>query len=119
MKTFAGDRDRAFNIGMAVLGVFLFVSPWLFGFRGASAAAWNAWIFGAIAAVIAAVAALRAYDWKEWLDVIAGLWITMSPWFLGFSGVAGAAWVHVIVGLGILALAAIELQRLYHNPEVR
>jgi SPW repeat len=119
MKTIAGGPDRAFNVGMAVLGALLFVSPWLFGFAGVSVAAWNAWIFGAIAALIAVVAALRAYDWKEWLDAIAGIWIAISPWFLGFSGMPAAAWVHVIVGLGVLALAAIELQRLYHDPEMR
>src|SRR5512139_3812637 len=32
--------------------VLLFISPWAFGFTGADAAAWTAWIAGGVAAIV-------------------------------------------------------------------
>ncbi len=38
-----------------------------------------------------------------WVGFIAGLWLIISPWLLGFSGISLAKWDSVFVGL-ILAL---------------
>jgi hypothetical protein len=110
------NLDRTVNVVMAILGAFLFVSPWLFGFQQESVAAWNAWIGGAIAAIIALLAANQIYDWEEWLDGIVGFWIAVSPWLLGFTAIRSAMWVHLIVGIAIVVLAATELSRLYRSP---
>jgi hypothetical protein len=45
--------------GHAVMGVLLFVSPWVMGFSGTDGIAWTAWITGAIALVVG-LAALPA-----------------------------------------------------------
>jgi hypothetical protein len=37
----------------ALYGVWLFVAPWLLGFAGLTAAAWNAWLVGVGVAVLA------------------------------------------------------------------
>jgi len=44
-----------------VLGVLLFISPWVMGYSAMSAAAWTSWIVGALA-FIAGGAALTATD---------------------------------------------------------
>jgi hypothetical protein len=38
--------------GNLVLAVLLFISPWVLGFSGSAAPAWDAWIVGVITAVI-------------------------------------------------------------------
>ncbi|MGO4574324.1 SPW repeat protein [Microvirga sp. 2TAF3] len=116
MPFWESRNDKALNIIMIILGGILFVAPWVFGFRGEALAAWNAWLSGAIAALIAIMAVSQIYDWEEWLDLIVGLWITVSPWLLDFSGVRRAMLVHVVIGFGVIALAALELSRLYQNP---
>ncbi|TIM80148.1 MAG: hypothetical protein E5Y60_05405, partial [Mesorhizobium sp.] len=40
----------------------------------------------------------------------------VSPWALGFSGLAAAMWVHVIVGIVVAALAAGSLWFFGNRP---
>ena len=39
-----------------LLGIGLFIAPWVLGFSGIPAAAWNAWIVGALIAIFSGVA---------------------------------------------------------------
>ncbi|MEY9213710.1 SPW repeat protein [Thermobifida halotolerans] len=45
---------------LVVLGVLLFLTPWLVGFAGEPAAAWTAWILGAVIAAMGAVGVPRS-----------------------------------------------------------
>lgn len=38
--------------GNLILGAWLFISPWVLGFFGSAAPAWDAWIVGVIVAII-------------------------------------------------------------------
>ncbi|WP_354124283.1 SPW repeat protein [Bradyrhizobium sp. LA6.10] len=97
-----------------ILGAFLFVSPWIFGFD-AGTVSQNAYITG-IAIAILAIAALAAFAvWEEWLNLIVGLWAFVSPWVLGFQGTT-AMTVHVIIGAAVAILAAIELWMMSQIP---
>src|SRR5215217_1923167 len=92
----------------------LILSPWIFGFE-AGAASQNAYIAGIVIAVLA-IAALAAFAvWEEWLNLIVGLWALVSPWVLGFQGTT-AMTVHVVIGLAVAVLAAIELWIMSQNP---
>lgn len=117
MNTADSRTDTAVNVANAVLGGILFVTPWLFGFTDRTWASWNAWLSGGIVVLIALSAVVRVHDWEEWLNAIAGLWITASPWLLWFEDVRSALWAHVVIGGCIVALAAVELRRLYVAPE--
>lgn len=88
-----------------LLGVFLFFSPWLLGYADTTNAAWNAYILGVIIAADAAAAFMAFQKWEEWLNVLFGAWLVVSPWILGFTGVAAAMWTAIIVGLAVLILA--------------
>jgi hypothetical protein len=50
------------------------------------------------------------FRWQDAVMIVAGLWIAVSPWMLGFDeGLGVATWNAVIVGLLIVVLAAVDL----------
>ena len=117
MNTLNKHADLAINTANVALGGILFVAPWLFGFRHETRASLNAWLSGGVVVVLALLAVIRTHDWEEWLNVLAGMWIAASPWLLWFDDVLSAVWTHVIIGGSIVAMAALELFRLYQAPQ--
>jgi SPW repeat len=100
-----------------ILGAILFLSPWIFGFAGGPQSQ-NAYISG-IVIVALSIAALSAFAvWEEWLNLIIGLWVIVSPWVLAFPGTTAMV-VHVVIGILVAALAAIELWMMYQHPPGR
>ena len=91
-----------------VLGIWLILSPWILGFSGTPAAMWNAVIVGVVVGLMALMHLRGGPLWEEWVNVVLGIWLILSPWILGFSGMANALWNAVIVGVlvGALALSA-------------
>lgn len=96
------------------LGMILFFPSWLF-----SLSAGPTWQTASITGIFIAVlsmAALAAFAvWEEWLNLIAALWLIVSPWLLGFQD-SDAMMVHVVIGSNVAALAAFEMW-LVHNHE--
>jgi hypothetical protein len=103
-----------------VLGAWLFISPWVLGFASAATeagtttprAAVNAWIFGVIVVVLSIAAVVRTQPWEEWLNLLAGIWLFISPWVLGYSGTTTALWNALIVGALVFILACWDLNTL-------
>lgn len=89
-----------------VAGAWLFITPWVFGFTGTAAAAWDAWLLGA-AIMIVALWALGAPESRgaEWTNAVFGAWVFLAPWILAFTGAAAAAWNAWIVGVVVVVLA--------------
>jgi hypothetical protein len=42
------------------------------------------------------------------INVLAGFWLIIAPWFLGYSGVPTALWNDVVVGAAVLILAGLR-----------
>jgi hypothetical protein len=102
------------DVANLVLGAILFFSPWIFAFPS-GVQSQNAFISGIVIAVLS-IAALAAFAiWEEWLNLIVGLWVVISPWVLGFQG-STAMNVHLIIGIIVAVLAAIELWIMYQRP---
>ena len=102
------------DVANLVLGAFLFFSPWMFGFDAGKVSE-NDFVAGIVIAVLAIAALAALAVWEEWLNLIVGLWVLVSPWVLGFQGTT-AMTVHVIVGAAVAILAAIEIWILSQNP---
>jgi hypothetical protein len=102
------------------LGAVLFLMPWLFDF-GSTVAAWNAGFVGAVIFVLSIAAIVRFAQWEEWINLVLGLWVVISPWVLGFAAMATAMWGHVVIGAAIVVLAALELwmSDFHHTPHVK
>lgn len=88
-----------------VIGVWLFVSPWILGFTGETAAAWNAYLLGIATVVFTAFALYMPRRWEEWANSIIGLWMVLSPWLLGYAAVTGATWNAVVAGILLLGIS--------------
>lgn len=100
-----------------LLGVWLFLTPWFFGYSGEAMAAWNAWIAGVVIAALGIAALSAFYEWEEWIELIAGLWVAISPWLLGFSAITAAMGWHVIVGIAVAVLAGVRLYYARQGPQ--
>lgn len=48
--------SRAAEWSDLLLGIGLFIAPWVLGYAGGGSAAWNAWIVGALVAIFSGVA---------------------------------------------------------------
>jgi SPW repeat len=108
------SNEKFCDVANLILGAVLFASPWIFGFA-AGAPSQNAWVSGIVIAVLS-IAALAAFAvWEEWLNLIVGLWVIASPWVLKFEGTT-AMTTHVVIGIIVAALAAVELWLLSQHP---
>jgi hypothetical protein len=85
-----------------------FSPPWVLGYSGAEAQAWNAWVMVVIVCVLSAASLAQFQKWEEWINVLLGIWLIPSPWILHFSAASKATSNAVIVGIiiGLLALSS-------------
>jgi hypothetical protein len=109
-------QDTVLNGINALAGLFLLFSPWMLGFTDTANASWNAWIVGAVIAIIALSSLIALYEWEEWVNLVLGAWAIIAPWALGFSALSGAVAAHIVVGLIVAVLAAIELWSTHNRP---
>ena len=93
----------------AVLGILLFLSPWLVGFTWEPNAKWSAHIGGAIIIGLALAELFAFKAWEEWINCALGVWLLFAPWVLGFSEHTAALSTHFIIGLATIILAAWSL----------
>jgi SPW repeat-containing protein len=98
---------RLCDVANLILGMIVFFSPWLFGLP--AGVQWGtASIVGIFIAVLS-IAALAAFAvWEEWLNLVAGLALIVSPWLLGFQDSDGMA-INVVIGAIVALLAACEV----------
>ena len=90
-----------------ILGFWLLASPNVIPY-GEPAATQNAFLVGVLLVAIAFVEITVFRAWEEWINVVLGAWLVVSPWVLGATVVIATTNL-VIVGLLILALALYEI----------
>ncbi len=94
----------------AVLGAWLVLSPWALGFSGDTVAMANFVVVGLLLLAAALGAIFLPRSWEEWTESVLGLWLVVSPWLIGYSGVEAAKADAILSGLVILTLALWALQ---------
>ena len=94
------------------LGAWMLVSPWVVGFSGHDAATMNALVMGTIL-VLAELLELQAHEMvEEWIDLVAGLWLIVSPFALGFASLTAAAVNTIAVGVLTMLFAGLAMSTL-------
>lgn len=102
-----------------ILGAGLACAAFLF--VGAPAAAWDAGIVGTLIVCCSAVALYRYSAWAEWSNLTLGCWAVVAPFLLGFGAPGNPMWTHVLLGLCVATIAAVQLygDRTEHAPSSR
>jgi uncharacterized membrane protein HdeD (DUF308 family) len=89
-----------------ILGVVLFVTPFVFGDTSQGTAATTAYILGALLVLGGLLAAaMREANNAEYVPVILGVITFISPFVFGFTAVTAIAWAAWIVGVLTVASA--------------
>ncbi len=109
-------EETALDVINVIVGVCLALAPFVLGFAADAGAAWNAWIVGAAIALIAIGALVSFAEWEEWANLLLGVWAVIAPWALGFTAIGNATMVHVVAGLIVAVLAAIDLWFVHNRP---
>jgi SPW repeat len=77
---------RAVSIISLLAGIWLFLSPWVYGVS-TSPNAWNSWIVGAVIAIVAAIrVSAPGTSGLSWINCLLGIWTFASPWIYGYAG---------------------------------
>jgi len=108
-------REAALDLYNAVLGAFLFISPWLFTYRY-DLAVKDAFLSGAMLVVVSLLAIVAFREWEEWVNLAMGLWVLASPFVFSFPHHTPGMHVAIAVGAIVTFLSLLELW-LIHNPE--
>ena len=97
--------------GLNILaGIWVFFSPWIFGYAGDAAALWSSLMSGAIIVLIGAYRTFApgANPGWSWVNFIVGLWVIITPWVYGYAFNGAAVWDKVIAGIIIAFLALVS-----------
>jgi uncharacterized membrane protein len=90
-----------------VLGVLLFITPFVFGGMASSAAEWTAFIGGVLLVILGLIDLSNPTNRAgEWTEAVLGVLLFIAPWALGFTGLSAMAWSAWIVGVLSVLLAA-------------
>ena len=78
---------KTVSLMCAVGALWLFVSPWAFGFSDASSA-WNAWLVGVVMFLCSLVRLLApaGTTGASYINAALAVWIFISPWVYGYVG---------------------------------
>lgn len=47
------------------------------------------------------------------LNVVAGIWLIIAPFLLGYSGITAALWNDIIIGIAVVVFAGIRISGAY------
>jgi len=95
------------------LASLLFVSPWLFGYASIDARI-DVWASGAVIALVSLATFVAFSGWQEWLNLLVGVWLVVSPWVLGFAHTR-AMHFGIAIGCAVAFLAALEIFLIFDN----
>ncbi|MBV9497975.1 MAG: SPW repeat protein [Acidobacteriaceae bacterium] len=97
---------RAASTICLLAGIWLFVSPWVYG-AYTHGNAWNSWILGAAIFLLACVRVSRpAYSTGiSWVNLVLGIWVFFSPWIYGYLGNTGRFINSLCVGVVVFAFS--------------
>ena len=90
------------------LGILLVLSPWILQFHLDTVATRTAVIVGLLVVFAEVVTLSRFQVWEEWINVVLGAWLAISPFVLRIADPTARA-AFVVFGVAIAALAIYEV----------
>jgi hypothetical protein len=98
-----------------LLSLWLIASPFVLGYPSESPPTSNAVIAGIIMAAMAAFDLYKTYVWAVVLNLIVGVWVAVSPWFVGVLQDRNMMTSLLITGVATVVLGLWELRS---DPEL-
>jgi hypothetical protein len=90
-----------------VVGLWLFLSPWIYGVSGNSSD-WNSWIIGALIVIFAAMRRSHpAVTSLSWINSALGIWTFASPWVYGYVRGDGRFVNSLCIGIIVFCTAIV------------
>jgi hypothetical protein len=103
------EQLAAFNLVIGTLGMILIATPWAFDISEPTAV-WSAVFSGALVMRLGFSAAMHFREWKARAEAVIGAWLLSVPWLLHWESLSRVTWVHIIVGLAVIGVAAAGLR---------
>lgn len=102
---YAGQARAASGMNI-LLGIWLMISPWVFGNERPLSVTTSVFV-GFLIAILAAcrLAEFRLSMFLSAVNFVLALWTVAAPWAIGYTTNGGAVRNNVIVGLAIAILA--------------
>ena len=115
MKWKKWRRESILDVYNLVLALGLFATPWFLA-RATATTDLDIWASAAAIGVVSVAALLAFARWKEWANLLLGLWLIVSPWVLGFAHTRA---MHFSIGIGVVVafLAALEIWLVYDKED--
>ena len=91
-----------------IAGIWLIIAGFVLGYAHEPTALWNSIILGIIVLVIAWIrmANVATMPGLAWVNMLAGIWLVISPWVLHFANQQTPTWNSVVLGIIVFILAA-------------
>jgi len=110
-----GNWGRTCTWISALLGLVVIASPFVLGHRANLAPLWNDIILGVGIAVLTGLVAIAQADLRRsswaltfmWISAIAGVWLILAPFILGYTAVSTALGADIILGIAVAVLAGV------------
>lgn len=98
------SQIKTISITNVILGFWIIIAPFILDYQTATSY-WNSIIVGAIVVTFAAARFFApSQTWTSWINAFAGLWLIVTPFFLGYQADA-AYWNQIITGVIITTLS--------------
>ncbi|HBB37428.1 MAG: hypothetical protein UX02_C0001G0328 [Candidatus Moranbacteria bacterium GW2011_GWC1_45_18] len=100
------QNKKTANWLIVIAGMWLIIAPFVLGFSGTFLSL-NDVVMGIIIAFVSliAIGVSEEGKWLNWINVLLGAWIFITPFFLMSVGNAGM-WNNLIIGIITVALGA-------------
>jgi SPW repeat len=86
-------------------GLWIFFAPWILGSHAGAVATGNNIVVGILITFWAITGLAEFRPWKEWINILLGVWMLISPWLLHFSGATALTWNAVVSGAVVIICA--------------
>jgi len=108
---------RTLDVVNLILGVWVFISPWIFSVQDNVAAIWSMVILGGAIVILSLWAMSQVNNIApEWINILLGALLFLSPWAMSYVAYLGAAWSAWLCGAAVVLLAAIDLPMTHQYP---
>lgn len=91
------------------LGLAIMLAPWVVSETSNQAAVVNSAVAGLAVLLLAELDLVKIRRWAEVGQLACGIWVAASPFIFGYSGTGMLRVWHIVAGLLVVILAALEL----------